>query len=168
MRKIASPILGTVVRLLDRRAVSVLEEWRGLYVPSAANALVPFDFANKHAITIWSLVPALCGFMLKLGLLKPGSLPSIRMSLLGGEARCHSIWRTRGASLPPGPARHQSLWRSDGGDDRLHVLRVSARPENLRPARFRSATFSRACAMAGRGRWPAGARGRTRRALVGR
>lgn len=63
--------------------------WRsgaGLYVPAASEALVPLNFAIRHEISVWFSVPSLASFISKLGLLKNGVLPNVRLSLFGGEA----------------------------------------------------------------------------------
>jgi amino acid adenylation domain-containing protein len=57
-----------------------------LYVPAPAEALMPLSFVVTHAITVWSSVPSLANFMLKLQLLKSDVLSKIRLSLFCGEA----------------------------------------------------------------------------------
>ena len=57
-----------------------------LHVPAPSEALVPLSFVVSHGITVWSSVPSLSNFMLKLGLLKRNALPRIRLSLFCGEA----------------------------------------------------------------------------------
>lgn len=57
-----------------------------LYVPAGSEALVPFAFVVKHRITVWSSVPSLANFLLKLGLLKSNALPHVRLFLFCGEA----------------------------------------------------------------------------------
>jgi amino acid adenylation domain-containing protein len=57
-----------------------------LHVPEPAEGLVPLKFTVSHEITVWSSVPSLSNFMLKLGLLKSNALPHIRLSLFCGEA----------------------------------------------------------------------------------
>jgi D-alanine--poly(phosphoribitol) ligase subunit 1 len=63
--------------------------WRSgaaLCVPEFSETLVPFDFAVTREITVWGSVPSLANFLLKLQLLKAGSLPRIRLSFFFGEA----------------------------------------------------------------------------------
>jgi D-alanine--poly(phosphoribitol) ligase subunit 1 len=57
-----------------------------LYVPAEPDVIVPMKFANQHALTVWSSVPSIASFLLKLRLLVPGSLPSVRLSMFCGEA----------------------------------------------------------------------------------
>lgn len=57
-----------------------------LHVPEPSEALLPMTFAVSHGITVWSSVPSLSNFMLKLRLLKSNALPQIRLSLFCGEA----------------------------------------------------------------------------------
>jgi D-alanine--poly(phosphoribitol) ligase subunit 1 len=57
-----------------------------LYVPSHSEALVPLKFAITHAITVWSSVPSLANFLLKLRILRADALPHLRLSLFCGEA----------------------------------------------------------------------------------
>jgi len=57
-----------------------------LHVPEPSEALVPMSFAVSHGITVWSSVPSLSNFLLKLRLLKSNALPQLRLSLFCGEA----------------------------------------------------------------------------------
>jgi amino acid adenylation domain-containing protein len=57
-----------------------------LYVPAHSDELVPLRFAASHGITVWSSVPSIANFLLKLGLLSRNALPSIRLSFFAGEA----------------------------------------------------------------------------------
>jgi len=57
-----------------------------LYVPAAVEALVPLAFVAKHEITVWSSVPSLANFLLKLRLLKSETLSHVRLFLFAGEA----------------------------------------------------------------------------------
>ncbi len=45
----------------------------------------PGGFIREHALTVWFSVPSTAAFMKKLGLLKPGRYPSLRLSLFCGE-----------------------------------------------------------------------------------
>ena len=53
-------------------------------VPENA-VMCPGKFVNDHQITMWFSVPSVVGFMLKMGILKPGVFPSLRVSLFCGE-----------------------------------------------------------------------------------
>jgi len=57
-----------------------------LYVPADQEAILPIKFAVTHEITVWSSVPSLANFLLKMKLLKSDALPRIRMYLFCGEA----------------------------------------------------------------------------------
>jgi amino acid adenylation domain-containing protein len=57
-----------------------------LYVPPPEAALVPLSFAAKHQLTVWSSVPSLANFLLKLKILKSESLSHLRLTLFAGEA----------------------------------------------------------------------------------
>jgi amino acid adenylation domain-containing protein len=48
--------------------------------------LSPFRFVQEKNITVWFSVPSVITLLLKKNLLKPGSLPSLRLSLFCGEA----------------------------------------------------------------------------------
>lgn len=50
------------------------------------SVMAPAKFIRHEQLTFWFSVPSTVGFMMKLGMLKPGSLPSLRMSLFCGEA----------------------------------------------------------------------------------
>jgi D-alanine--poly(phosphoribitol) ligase subunit 1 len=63
--------------------------WRSggaLCVPAPSEALVPLSFALQQQVTVWSSVPSLVNFLLKLKLLKSNVLPQLRLSLFAGEA----------------------------------------------------------------------------------
>ena len=57
-----------------------------LFVAAPSEALVPMSFVTTHGITVWSSVPSLANFLLKLRLLKRGSLAQVRLFLFCGEA----------------------------------------------------------------------------------
>ena len=56
-----------------------------LYVPSQQESLVPLKFAVTHELTVWSSVPSLANFLLKLRLLRSNALPKLRFALFCGE-----------------------------------------------------------------------------------
>ncbi|MEO5362913.1 MAG: AMP-binding protein [Magnetococcus sp. DMHC-8] len=47
--------------------------------------MAPAQFIKEHALTFWESVPAVIQFMKRMYQLKPGSLPSLRWSVFGGE-----------------------------------------------------------------------------------
>jgi amino acid adenylation domain-containing protein len=53
-------------------------------VPEASQ-MAPAKFIREQSLTLWFSVPSAIGFMRRLGLLRPGSLPSLRGSLFCGE-----------------------------------------------------------------------------------
>ncbi len=53
--------------------------------PSQQALLNPGAFINKAKITIWNSVPSVAIFMKRLGSLKKGNLPTLRLSIFGGE-----------------------------------------------------------------------------------
>ncbi|OEV10679.1 amino acid adenylation domain-containing protein [Streptomyces nanshensis] len=57
-----------------------------LVVPQRSQLLTPVAFVNSARITHWWSVPSLISFAQRLGALKPGSMPTLRRSLFGGEA----------------------------------------------------------------------------------
>jgi amino acid adenylation domain-containing protein len=56
-----------------------------LYAPQMSELMVPSEFVRRHELTVWSSVPTLANNMRAVGALKPGSLPSVRLSLFCGE-----------------------------------------------------------------------------------
>ncbi len=57
-----------------------------LYAMPDRTVMAPAKFIRDHALTMWFSVPSVVGVMEKLGMLKPGSFPSLRASLFCGEA----------------------------------------------------------------------------------
>ena len=47
--------------------------------------LAPAKFIKDHQLTLWFSVPSVVGFVSRMGMLKPGSFPSLRVSLFCGE-----------------------------------------------------------------------------------
>jgi D-alanine--poly(phosphoribitol) ligase subunit 1 len=71
-----------------------------LYVPPSSELLVPLNYVVTHGITVWSSVPSLATFLLKLGLLKDNALPCVRWSLFGGDAFPAELARAWSAAAP--------------------------------------------------------------------
>ena len=71
---------------------SVLDIWCAweagatLCVPSDMDVMRPHEFIVREEVTIWVFVPSLSATMLRLGLIKPGSFPKLRIWGFGGEA----------------------------------------------------------------------------------
>nr|WP_287410471.1 amino acid adenylation domain-containing protein [Pseudodesulfovibrio sp.] len=57
-----------------------------IYCVPKKEVMLPHNFVNKHRISVWFSVPAVAVFLSKFKLLKPGSLPHLRLSLFCGEA----------------------------------------------------------------------------------
>jgi amino acid adenylation domain-containing protein len=73
-----------------------LEAGACLHVVPASQRLCPAGFIRDEALTVWSSVPSVIGFLRRLGQIPPGSLPSLRLSMFCGE---------------PLPAAHVEAWR---------------------------------------------------------
>jgi len=56
-----------------------------LFCLSKKELLNPASFIKKNELTVWHSVPSLVTFMKRLGGLKEGNFPTLRISLLGGE-----------------------------------------------------------------------------------
>ncbi|MFE1910227.1 amino acid adenylation domain-containing protein [Streptomyces anandii] len=84
--------------------------WAGggtLVVPERGQLLSPVRTVNKLRLTHWFSVPSLISFASRLGTLAPGSMPTLRWSVFGGEP------------LTLDAARE---WRAAAADSRLEVL----------------------------------------------
>lgn len=57
-----------------------------LVVPMRSQLMSPVKFINAHRLTHWFSVPSLVSFASRLGTLEPGSMPTLRWSVFGGEA----------------------------------------------------------------------------------
>ncbi len=72
----------------DLSAFDMFVAWeRGacLCCPSQKALIHPGQFINEARLTVWFSVPSVGGFMRRLGMLKPGRYPSLRLSLFCGE-----------------------------------------------------------------------------------
>ncbi|MEU5089967.1 amino acid adenylation domain-containing protein [Streptomyces sp. NPDC021356] len=84
--------------------------WTGggtLVVPSRGQLLNPVKTVNSLRLTHWFSVPSLITFAARLGALAPGSMPTLRWSVFGGE---------------PLPLRAAREWRAAAPAGRLEVL----------------------------------------------
>jgi amino acid adenylation domain-containing protein len=61
------------------------ESGASVYVIQPLNMLAPTRFVQRHELTVWFSVPSVPALMRKKGFLKPGSFPSLRLSLFCGE-----------------------------------------------------------------------------------
>lgn len=67
-----------------------------LHVVPASQRMAPAAFIQREALTVWSSVPSVIGFLRQLKLLQPGAFPSLRFSMFCGEPlqRLHvDAWR---------------------------------------------------------------------------
>ncbi|GAA4505901.1 D-alanine--poly(phosphoribitol) ligase [Actinoallomurus oryzae] len=78
-----------------------------LVVPQRGGLLSPVQAVNALRLTHWFSVPSLVSFAARLGTLGPGSMPTLKWSLFGGEA------------VPLEAARQ---WQVAAPDSRLEVL----------------------------------------------
>jgi amino acid adenylation domain-containing protein len=71
-----------------------------LYCPSAKDAVSPGRFIQDAGLTIWFSVPSRAVLMKRLGLLKPGRYPTLRLSLFAGEPLPASLVTAWAAAAP--------------------------------------------------------------------
>ncbi len=57
-----------------------------LYCIPERSVMAPAKYIRDHELTVWFSVPSIIGFMSTMGMLKPSSFPSLRVSLFCGEA----------------------------------------------------------------------------------
>jgi amino acid adenylation domain-containing protein len=62
-----------------------LEAGASLHVMSQLELMAPARFIRGQALTVWMSVPTVIGLMRRSGALKPGVLPSLRLSIFCGE-----------------------------------------------------------------------------------
>lgn len=68
--------------------------------PSEKTLLKPSDFIRRSRLSVWFSVPSVALFMKRLGVLKPGSFPTLRWSLFCGEALPIDIARDWAKAAP--------------------------------------------------------------------
>ena len=71
-----------------------------LCCPSEKGLLNPARFISDSGLTFWFSVPSLAVFMRRLGSLKPGSYPNLRVSLFAGEALPVDLTKSWGEAAP--------------------------------------------------------------------
>lgn len=67
-----------------------------LHVPQSIELLAPVRFVQKHGLTVWFSVPSVAALAIRKGMLKPASMPSLRISLFCGEPlpeRTAQLWQ---------------------------------------------------------------------------
>lgn len=73
----------------DLSVFDLFVPWRhggAFCVPSALDAATPYQYLKRHGITVWFSVPSAVQILQRNRLLKPGSFPTLRISLFCGEA----------------------------------------------------------------------------------
>jgi amino acid adenylation domain-containing protein len=97
---------------------------------------IPARFINKNEITVWFSVPSTAIFMGKMKLLKPGALPSLRISLFCGEplhattaekwsvAACNSIIENLYGPTEATIAFTHYRWTPDDGQYHLGMVPI--------------------------------------------
>jgi non-ribosomal peptide synthetase component F len=79
--------------------------WAGggtLVVPTRGQLLSPVGTVNSLRLTHWFSVPSLISFASRLGTLRPGSMPTLRWSVFGGEPLTLAAAREWQAAAPGG------------------------------------------------------------------
>ncbi|GHH86099.1 amino acid adenylation protein [Streptomyces sulfonofaciens] len=71
-----------------------------LVVPMRHQLLAPVKFINAQQLTHWFSVPSLVSFASRLGTLTPGSMPTLRWSVFGGEPLPLNAARAWAAAAP--------------------------------------------------------------------
>jgi non-ribosomal peptide synthetase component F len=71
-----------------------------LFCPPARSRFAPREFVRRHELTMWFSVPSTAAMMMGLRMLRPGDLPTLRLSLFCGEALPKQIVRAWAAAAP--------------------------------------------------------------------
>jgi len=77
------------------------EAGASLYILPATQVMNAVKFARANSLTVWNSVPSLAGMLAQLKTLYPGSLPSLRLTVFGGEqlpASTVEIWHNAAPS----------------------------------------------------------------------
>jgi amino acid adenylation domain-containing protein len=87
----------------DLSAFDMFAAWQHgacLCCPDAGQLLRPTDFVRDAALTVWFSVPSAALFVERLGGLKPGMFPTLRLSLFCGEALTGELADAWAAAAP--------------------------------------------------------------------
>ena len=87
-------IAETSAASFDLSVYNMFSTWRAgasLHVLPATQSMAPAKFIREHKITAWLSVPSSADLMAHMGLLKPGSFPSLRQTFFCGEPLLSSI-----------------------------------------------------------------------------
>ena len=76
------------------------EAGAALYLLPATQVMNAVKFARANALTVWNSVPSLAGMLAQLNTLAPGSLPSLRLTVFGGEQLPASTVQTWHSAAP--------------------------------------------------------------------
>ena len=76
------------------------EAGAALYLLPATQVMNAVKFARANALTVWNSVPSLAGMLAQLKTLAPGSLPSLRLTVFGGEQLPESTIQTWHSAAP--------------------------------------------------------------------
>jgi len=68
--------------------------------PSEKALLNPGKFINEHRLTVWNCVPVMVHFMKRLGALKKGSYPTLRLSIFAGEPLLEDVVKSWSDAAP--------------------------------------------------------------------
>ena len=79
---------------------SCLAERRLRLLPGSSQLLRPAEFVRESGLTVWFSVPSAAMFLERLGGLKPGMFPSLRLSLFCGEALTAELANGWAAAAP--------------------------------------------------------------------
>lgn len=79
-----------------------------LYSVPRTALLMPTDFVNEHALTVWFSVPSLAATLQRYGLLRENVLPTLRLALFCGEALPGPLAAAFAAAAPA--ARCENLY----------------------------------------------------------
>jgi D-alanine--poly(phosphoribitol) ligase subunit 1 len=82
-------VAGTSPISFDASVYDMFSAWQvgaALYIIPVNISLAPAKFLQENEITIWFSAPSIAAQMARMGLLKPGSFPSLHRSLFSGEA----------------------------------------------------------------------------------
>jgi amino acid adenylation domain-containing protein len=94
----------TFALTFDPSVFNIFLAWENgacLCCPSENDLLFnPGRFIRDHRITIWNCVPSMVLFMKRLGGLKKGSYPTVRMSIFGGEPLLEEVVRLWADAAP--------------------------------------------------------------------
>jgi non-ribosomal peptide synthetase component F len=72
----------------DPAILNIFMTWNAgasLHVVPQRWLMSPDSFINDHALTVWNSTPTTIGLLMRLRALEPGSLPTLRTSIFGGE-----------------------------------------------------------------------------------